>query len=216
MANTIPGAGKSHAGPSGNSVAVLDHVKMLAVEAHYLQANIASLQKSASSLNCGFQHILKMMSYGGPKEMLIEDNFWDFFSCEHINLQKCIDTEQANLWLDPQAYDFAETFCSGVETFDDSVSELDFCVSWQSGVKDSSCGDEVGHQDPVLDIASQSGFVNSTDVGMSKDSELAVSKTTDVEKLKVSKNQRLTDVFPGIQSNLSSLVWQASRLVAAR
>merc|ERR1712137_980178 len=150
---------------------------------HYLQANIASLEKTASTLNGGLQHILKMMSNSESKGLPAEDNFWDFFSCESMDHLEYNGNLEANTWLKFQIPNSLEVCSTGIET-DDDVSELDFYTSLDYGDKlgaVSTTGDEVGcvstellaHPDPVLSNASQSGLVNTIDVEKSKNTNFS-------------------------------------------
>merc|ERR1712137_209109 len=157
---------------------------------HYLQANIASLEKTASTLNGGLQHILKMMSNSESKGLPAEDNFWDFFSCESMDHLEYNGNLEANTWLKFQIPNSLEVCSTGIET-DDDVSELDFYTSLNSDedevghissvLPSLDYGDKVGcvstellaHPDPVLSNASQSGLVNTIDVEKSKNTNFS-------------------------------------------
>merc|ERR1712137_990277 len=132
---------------SGPAEEVVDHVKMLAVEAHYLRAHMASLEKSVSSINCGFQHVL------------------EFFSCEDINLQK----SNANTWLDFQKPNLSEVCGSGVET-DDDVSNIDFYSLLDTSDEVGSSSASSASVETI--IASQRSSVETFDVEMCRESTL--------------------------------------------
>jgi len=121
---------------------VLNFVKILAAEAHDLQSTIASLEKRVSSVNGGLQHILKIMSGESEDSSTEVDNFWYFFSCEPIVLQKLNDT---------------------VQETNDEMSDLDFWESssstWDSSEVGSIFTEPVAHLDPALGLALQSTVV---------------------------------------------------------
>jgi len=91
---------------------------MLAVEAHHLRATIGSLEKRSSSLSCGIQHVLKMISSGESEDLStkVGDNFWDFFSGK--------PTDQANTSMDSWIAKLSESTSIAVETNDDISSTL--------------------------------------------------------------------------------------------
>merc|ERR1712137_879311 len=125
-------------------VSVLNCVKILAVEAHNLHATVASLEKKASSVNCGLQHILKILSSSESEDSPTEvDNFWYFFSCEPTVLPKLND-----ILLD----------------VNDEISDLDFfersLSAWDYGEVDSIFPEPLAHLDPASGLASKSPVVS--------------------------------------------------------
>lgn len=77
---------------------VVNSVKVLAEEVYRILAAIASLEKDASSISCGLQYILKVMTLSQSENLSTQDsdNFWDFFYCKPADLRRWHDNVQAN------------------------------------------------------------------------------------------------------------------------
>lgn len=151
----------AHAGPVLKpSNGVLNCVKMLAVEAHHLRATIGSLDKRASSLSCGIQHVLKMISSGESEDLStkVDDNFWDFFSCKPTDLQKWNDVVQANTSMDgwiPQLSEGQTDGASSAVDTNDDISEVSFYESPVRGLSRMFSGSDsspLAQLDPAFDF----------------------------------------------------------------
>jgi len=154
------------------SNSVFNCVKMLAVEAHNLHATIGSLEKCASSLTCGFQHVLKIMSSGESEDVSVkaDDNFWEFFSCKPTDLQKWNSIVQANTsmdgWIPKLSEKQTDATSSAVETNDD-ISEFDFYSMKEGAARMFSDSENIDNSfvSPLALSEPPLGFVPSPDSG---------------------------------------------------
>jgi len=150
---------------SAAPVSVLNCVKILAAEVRDLHSTIDLLEKKASSVSGGLQHILKIISSSESRDSCIEvDNFWYFFCCEPTVPKKLNDIMQ--------------------ETSDE-MSDIDFWErpSWDFGEVDGSFTEQLAHLDPALGLASQLPVVpdEGSDAMLEHRAQVSLSPATTVD-----------------------------------